>query len=224
MMETGFQTDDAAGFRYRRNWLDFRLRRLVVENEGLTIDTGGLLLKKEAFLPADEIVGFRYGVQWIRGIYFYVALDFYFYFLLKDKTVVTLSYRSHYGFGKDKHHQFFSEVLDAIWNRIIVRQIKEALQQLNEGNEITIHQVRLSREGVTIRQSGFITDEWVFIPWQDVATADYASYFVIYSVKDKARINCSYRYLDDWNTALLNSVIRTVLQHLNEENDESAYA
>jgi hypothetical protein len=206
--------NNSRSFEYRRSWLDFRKRKVEVGVDGITIDTGLPFLKKEKYLSKDKIEGFRYGIHWVRGIYFYVALDFKFYFLLKDQSVVSLTYRSYYGHAKEQHHELFSQVLDTIWNLIFVQRMKEILQALNEGKEVIVSKVKLSEKGVTIRRGGIIVDEENFIPWQEVATADYASYFVIYSTKDKTHINCSYRYLDDWNTALLNGVIRTILEHV----------
>lgn len=214
-MKIDFQSKEATGFEYRRSWLDFRKRKFVVADDGINIDTGFPYFKSEKFIPANQIAGFRYGVHWVRGIYFHVALDFHLYFLLQNKTVIPFSFRSYYGVRKGEYHTFYTELINTVWNRLFVSRVKEMLQQLNDGGEVEINKVRISNRGVTIVQSGFLSDEKVFIPWEEAGTADYATYFVIFSKKDKARFNCSYRYADDWNTMLLNSVLRTVLDNLN---------
>ncbi len=214
-MDIDFETKEATGFEYRRSWLDFRKRKLVIEDSGIKIDTGHPYFRNEKFIPADQIKGFRYGIKWVRGIYFYVALDFHLYFLLHDKQVIPFTFRCYYGVGKERGHRFYTSLINAVWNRLFVSRVKEMLQQLNDGSEIEISKVRMNSRGVVIIQSGFISDEKVLIPWEEVGTADYATYFVIYSKKDKARINCSYRYMDDWNTMVLNGVLRTLLEYSN---------
>lgn len=213
-MKTDFQTKEATGFEYRRSWLDFRKRHLVVEDSGIKIDTGLPHLKSEQFIPGDQIAGFRYGVKWVRGIYCYVALDFHLYLLLRNNKVIPFTYRCYYGIKKEAYHRFYADVINTVWNRIFVSRVKEMLQQLNEGKEIEINKVQINKSGVTIVQSGFISDQKLFIPWEEVGTVDYATYFVVFSKKDKARLNRSYRYLDDWNTMLLNGVLRSVLDNI----------
>ena len=187
-MKTISNTRASALFEYRRGWFDFRRRELEVMENGLKIDTGLPLLSNEKFIPYHQIEGFRYGIKWIRGFYFHVAIDFRFYFLLKDKTSIALTYRTYYGLRKKQYHQLFGEILDAVWNRIFVRRVKELLELLNSNNEITINDVRISKEGVNIRTSGIIMSEWTFIPWTELDTSDYMTYFVIYSKKDKAKM------------------------------------
>ena len=219
-MDIDFETKEATGFEYRRSWLDFRKRKLVIEDSGIKIDTGLPYFRNEKFIPADQITGFRYGIKWVRGIYFYVALDFHLYFLLHDKQVIPLTFRCYYGVGKERGHRFYTSLINAVWNRLFVNRVKEMLQQLNDGSEIEINKVRISNRGITIVQSGFLTDEKVFIPWEEAGTVDYATYFVIFSKKDKARLNCSYRYADDWNVSLLNAVICSVLEQVKDTSAE----
>lgn len=213
-MKTISNTRAATLFEYRRGWFDFRRREFEVKDDGIMIDTGLPMLSNERFIPYHQIEGFRYGIKWVRGFYFHVAIDFRFYFLLKDKSTIALTYRTYYGLRKKQYHQLFGEMLDAIWNRIFVRKIKELLGLLNDNKEININDVTINKDGVTIRTSGIIMSERTFIPWNELDTSDYMTYFVIFSKKDKAKINCSYRYADDWNVALLNAVVRTVLSNL----------
>ena len=213
-MKTISNTRAATLFEYRRGWFDFRRREFEVKDDGIMIDTGLPMLSNERFIPYYQIEGFRYGIKWVRGFYFHVAIDFRFYFLLKDKSTIALTYRTYYGLRKKQYHQLFGEMLDAIWNRIFVRKIKELLGLLNDNKEININDVTINKDGVTIRTSGIIMSERTIIPWNELDTSDYMTYFVIFSRKDKAKINCSYRYADDWNVALLNAVVRTVLSNL----------
>jgi hypothetical protein len=59
--------------------------------------------------------------------------------------------------------------------------------------------------------NGIIKEEPKTIPWEEVRTRDYRNYFAIYSIENPTNINRGYNYKDDWNTGVLYSVVRTIL-------------
>ena len=86
------------------------------------------------------------------------------------------------------------------------------LNRFYKGEAITIGRVIITQDAITIIASGVLKDDKKTISWEHLATKDYRTYFAIYSSIDAAKTNATFSYLKDWNTAVLFSVIRTILR------------
>ena len=76
-----------------------------------------------------------------------------------------------------------------------------------------IGDVKFCEKGVTIKISGFASEEDKLILWEDMDTKDYYTYFTIFSKSNAININRDYSYMYDWNTDLLFNVINTFLNN-----------
>lgn len=196
----------------------FRKRQIHISSEGLLADEGFF---RKCHLPAGQIAGFRYGIRWIRGLYFLMAREFNFYFLLTNGRSKRIRFRCYYGIGRDRYNELYRHLLDEIWNRLLFSRVKEGLETFNREGQLTIGGVQLDRQGIHI-PTGYLTGPPVLsISWNDAGTADYVTYFVLYSKKDKARVNYSFRYHDDWNVLLLNSMICSLISCIEPSGNAS---
>ena len=94
------------------------------------------------------------------------------------------------------------------------------MTKLHETNDISIGNVRITKEKLTIKVAGILTEESREIPWDKVGVRAYHTYFSIYSTDDPANINHGYSYMDDWNTWVLYNFVHAVLEHNNSEMTE----
>jgi len=83
------------------------------------------------------------------------------------------------------------------------------LRQYSKGEPFTIGNTLFSPEGIIIKRSLLKSH---FIKWDKVRTKSYATYLAIYSADDPGGINGASNYLEDWNTSVLYSALRGILQ------------
>ncbi|CAA7197200.1 hypothetical protein CHRY9293_03254 [Chryseobacterium potabilaquae] len=76
----------------------------------------------------------------------------------------------------------------------------------------SIGDVHFDNKNISINVSGIFSQKRVKISWESVRTKNYFTYFAVYSQQNPKEINRSYYYLEDWNTNILYSVLRTILR------------
>jgi len=94
------------------------------------------------------------------------------------------------------------------------------LDRFYSDEEILINEVFITKTGIKFK-SGLLSTSTTFIKWDDLRTSNYQTYFVIYSIKNSKKINRAYYYIDDWNTGVLYSFLRTILNEkgIEKHND-----
>lgn len=154
-----------------------------------------------------DIEASRYGVRWIRLDVIF-GREYVVYIKDVNGRVHKINSRSFFGRNINKQHYQFAEILDAIWEYYFEDIIRKHLTQFEEGETFSIENLTLSTDGITIKQ----LLKSSFISWDKVRTSSYQSYFSIYSVDNPSGLNVASYYLEDWNTSVLFSVVRAILQ------------
>jgi hypothetical protein len=49
------------------------------------------------------------------------------------------------------------------------------------------------------------------IPWESAEIKDYYTYLAIFSATDASKTHATFGYLKDWNTVVLHSIVKTIL-------------
>ena len=69
-----------------------------------------------------------------------------------------------------------------------------------------------NKDYIELHISGIVSQKRIRISWENVRSRNYFTYFSIYSNENPAEINRGYSYKEDWNTNVLYSVTRTILE------------
>lgn len=207
-------------FTVKRGLLDCKLRQLIINSDFIKFEDKNLL--SNAFTQFDKhlIKDYRFGVKWIRGFEFTIGREYQIFIRNPDNKVLKINFKSFYGIKKNAHHKLYAEIISALWRFYFSDITSNFIEKFQKEEEFSIGKVHFTKDNLTINVSGILKEEKRTISWDRVKTRDYQTYFAIYSLDDPTNINRGYSYLDDWNTGLLYSVVRTILHYKNVKTDE----
>jgi hypothetical protein len=155
-------------------------------------------------LSAFEICEIRYGVKAINGYRF--RLGRVYCVDIKSVTgklikirLVSL-YRIRVKVLEDKYKQIIQALFANYFDKISLNFINS----FHDKVDFDILGVVFSQEGILLNKNSLP------IPWADVGNKNYWRYYSLFS-KSNPNNNKSFYYLTDWNTAVLHSVLKHIL-------------
>jgi hypothetical protein len=200
-------SDQIEGFQItiKRGWVDSRPRLLEINNEYLQLEDKDLINDPYTKFNKQEIQDYRFGIKWIRGFELTVGREYLVFVRNSSVKIIKISFKTFYGINKNRLHDNYSKILDELWQCYFGDITNNILASFSSGENISINNVLISIDGITIRNNQYII-------WENVRAQDYHTYFAIYSKDNPGKINAAYKYLDEWNTGVLYGVIRTILK------------
>jgi hypothetical protein len=207
-------------FIIKRGFLDNLPRKLTITPDFIEFQDKDNKINPFTRFDKDSIIGFRHGIKWIRGFEFTVGRDYQIFLQDKNHKILKIAFKTFYGINKQALSETYSQILRKIWDhyfRPITDTYLDKYWQLEPFELCNIH---FDQDGVRIKSTAKIFSKPAFIPWADLGTKDYKTYFVVYSTKDPSNVNCSFRYHDDWNVTILYSVIRTIEKYRELDAEE----
>lgn len=194
------------GNRFLRNF-----KRTFTLDEDYLEFKNNVVIKESTRFKATDIVAYRYGINWISYI-----LNFGREYIIEvqDRTgkILKVSLSSYFGINlKNKTHDH-AKMVDSLWDFYFEKIIVEHLNQFKAGNSIIIGEVKIENTGIFIRLDNGFSRKETFIEWHLVETKRYRTYYSIFSSANPSQINRGYSFKNDWNTAVLYSVVEQILQ------------
>jgi hypothetical protein len=206
-------------FIFKRSFTDGKQRRLVFNEENFKFedkDFGNYLF---TIFNKEEITDYRFGIRWIRFEFTY-GREYQIFVRNKENKVIKISFKSYFSRKKNILHKLYSDILTELWNYYFEDIINSFIDKHNNSQEFSIGDVLFTKDNIELNISGIFNQKKVVIPWDKIRTRAYNSYFSIYSIDNPSDINRGYSYIEDWNTNVLYSVIRTLLKQKNIETYE----
>jgi hypothetical protein len=209
---------DPKEFIIRRGITDNYPRKLILNQSEIKFDSKDL--KNDSFITfqKDEIVEYNFGVKWMR-YKFVFGREYIITIRNNDNQIIKINFKTYFGRKKDQYHKLCNEILASLWDLYFGEIATKYIQKQELGDDIKIGEVIITKDGLTILSTASLKPKNEFIPWEKVRTRSYTTYFAIYSKDDAMNINRGYSYLNDWNTNVLHSVLKTLLKRKNIEND-----
>ncbi|MFM9986993.1 hypothetical protein, partial [Flavobacterium sp.] len=161
----------------------------------------------------SEITDYRYGVKWIRGFEFTIGREYQIFIKNQENKIIKINFKSFYGINKNLHFKNYSGILNSLWNFHFNKIASDFIEKFKNNEQFSIGNVHFSDENIIIETNSILKKKQNIILWKDLRTKDYRTYFAIYSQENPSNINQCYNYKDDWNTAILYTVIRTILKN-----------
>ena len=208
----GFKTMEEIKTIIKRGGLDNLKRELIINPDFIQFEDTDSKTTSPTRFEKESITEYRYGVEWFSGFYLPVGLQFKVHLRNSENKIIKINFRSFYGYRKKELALLLSNIVDALWEFYFAGVADNFLRKLHDGESIEIGDARISSEGITLKKKGSRKVQENFIPWNDVGTQNYQSYFAIFS-KNTPTINGAYYYMSDWNTAILFSIVRAILLH-----------
>jgi hypothetical protein len=190
----------------KRGLTDPVSRELIINGDYITFQNKSFT--KDAFTTffKNEITDYRFGIYWLRlDITF--GRQYKIYIRNKENQILKITFKSYLKYKVNTLHQQYCDILDAIWKFHFSEITDNYLKQFENGEEFTLGSIRFSKDGLYVNKKNDL------IKWEDVRTSNYYSYFAIYSEKDPSKVNSQFNYMNDWNTTVLYSTLRTILKY-----------
>ncbi len=198
-------------FSIKRGLLDNRERKLIINPECIKFENKDSKSDTYTQFNKESIVEYRYGIKWIEGIYFTIGREYQIFIRNSENNILKINFKSFYGFQKKEYHNKFADIVNSIWNYFFSEISESYLTKFQNNENFGIGNVVFTKNHLTINVNGIIKEEPKTIPWEKVGTRDYQTYFAIYSTDNPTDIYRGYNYLTDWNTDILYSVVRTII-------------
>jgi len=190
-------------------------RRLIINEQFLFFERNAIAVNPEQAFGKQDITGYNYELQWIR-----FELPFGRRYVIRvknaDNKVLSIKITRYFKIGTDTAHKEFNEILSAIRSCFFDYVIDRYLEQHNTHQDFNVETINFTKDGITL-PTEFKLAQPVFLPWEDIRTKNYYSYFTIYSASDPGNKYFTFSYANDWNTDMVYSVLRTILRNKNIE-------
>lgn len=181
-----------------------RVRKLTIDPEFIEFDNTNLYTDRATRLNRGEVEGIRFGVKWLSGYKFVIGRTFCIDIKGPENRIIKIRLTTFYGIRKTTLQQKYSLIFDALMGTHHNDMLNKSIRQFNAEGVVQILNTTFSWDWVLIKGKQ--------VPWEDLGTKAYTTYYALFSKKDPT-IYQSYSYLEDWNTALVYSLSRHILNH-----------
>ncbi len=191
----------------RRGLTDNAKRKLHIGPDAIRFENKNRVGATYTTFPADDITDFRFGINWhvFRGITF--GREYRIFVRTRQGEVLKIHFNSYFGRHKKTYSELYGQIVNAIWKHHFIRIMQEFLSEFEKGETFRIGDVVLHPDGLLLKKN-----DQQLLPWNDVQTKNYATYFSIYSKKNPADINYGFSYHLDWNTEVLKRVVEHIIK------------
>lgn len=198
-------------FIIRRGISDNNSRQLILHDDFLKFENKDLSNDTFTTFAKNQISEYSFGVKWIR-FYFVFAREYIINIRNSENEIIKINFKTYFGRKKKVYHEQCNQILTALWENYFDLIASNFIKKQEAGEEFNIGEVLFLEEGIIIKTNSSIRQKKALIPWEKIATKTYATYFAIYAVDNAEITNRGYSFLNDWNTAVLRSVLLTLLE------------
>ncbi len=175
------------------------------DKKELTIDKEFLEFDGQNF-SKFEIAEFRFGIKPIKEFGGGFRIGRIYCIDIRNVTAQIIKIRliSVYHINKKKLGKKYREILETLFENYINDISSGFIKMFNQKIDFAILGLKFTHDGVQLKDKDSI------ISWIDLDARNYTRYFSLSSISDKNYSRAFY-YLSDWNTCVLYSVSRTIL-------------
>lgn len=195
----------------KRSFFDNSNRELIINSEYIKFEDKDHKNNSFSIFKKEEITDYRYGIRWINGFKFIIGREYQIFIKNNNNDIIKINFSTYYGRKINEYHKKYVKITEHLWDNFFKDIAISYIEKLKNGESFTIGKIEFSNEGILF-SNGILKKSISKIDWQDLETKNYQTYFAIFSKNNPANINCCLYYKDDWNTAIIYSIIRTYLK------------
>lgn len=185
-----------------------RKRELVLDKEFLTYDNKDRIGVPPAKIAKQDIADFRFGVRWIKGYSFIIGRIYCVDIKSSSGELIKIRLKSLYGVNRQLLAEKYETIVNTLYNNYFDDVTRQYLKLYADGADFEILGIYFRQDGILMSKKGDL------IVWEDIGTRSYATYYALY-IKSNPTVYKAFEYLNDWNTGILYSVSRGILQRRN---------
>lgn len=176
-------------------------KRFVLNDESLIMMDDS---KPDSYveIPIGNIRSFRFGINWIKGLYVSFGRQYLIEIKDNDDYIVPIKFYSYYGLRRGVYNEIYIQLIKAIWEHYFLQQARHYLNLYDLNLPIEINKLIINKTGIEWQDNS--------INWNELAISNYITYFVLHN-KNNAKINKSFNFKNDWDAYLLQSIIITLM-------------
>ncbi len=180
-----------------------RKRKLILSPNYIEFEDNDLANGSNTKFETKDINSFRYGVKWINGYAFTFGRIYSIEIKNNEGKIIHLKLKSIYGIRKNELFQKYASIINSLLDLYFIPIAEKHIQLYYNKEEFNFGPIKITPEGIELKNKKTIL-------WKDLYTKNY---YTKYSVSSKTNKNdyCIFEYNEDWNTAVLFSVIEKIL-------------
>jgi hypothetical protein len=204
----------------RRGITDNCSRELIINEHYLSFEDKDTVNNNLTTFYKNEIDAYRFGIKWTT-FYFTFGREYQIFIKNKVGKEIKINFKTYCGNKKHEYHSKYQEILDSLWDNYFSEIINNYIEKHNKGEDFQIEDVVFTKDYISLKVDNLVKQKEIKILWNDIRTKNYQTYFAIYSITNPKDLNKAFSYLDDWNTGIIYSVLRTILRDKNIESYNS---
>jgi hypothetical protein len=177
-------------------------KKITFKINGITIEKTRSF-EPAVFTPTEDMVAFRYGVNWIKGYAFTIGRQYIIQLKDSQNQVSSIKLGSYYGVKRNAYYKIWSGLINQLWNNYFA-------SQLNYYQELCAIKQEFDLCGVKFQPFGISWDSGSLF-WNEIALSNYRTYFMIHA-KDNPKKNKSSNFKNDWNALILQSLLKQIIK------------
>lgn len=191
-------------FTIVRGLFDNRKRQLIIDKNFIKFENSDFKSHLFTTILKEDLVGFRYGFEMIKGLEFNIGREYKIFLKIKDNKELKINFKLFYARKLQEKHQLYNDIVNCIWNYYGVDLVENYLEKYQQnvsfsicGVEITSNQIRFGKK---------------YIDFVDLEIKEFFHYFTIQSKKDAYNNKMLY-FLKDENAVILFSVLKQIIKN-----------
>lgn len=177
-------------------------KRLTFTARGLKIERT-LSFEPIVFLPAENILSFRYGVKWIKGYAATFGRQYIIQIQDSEKKIFTIKLSSYYRIRSKAYHKIWSEIFSGLWNNYFIHIYNYYSDLYSIKQDFELSTVKFNKFGISWGGDGLF--------WNEIALSNYRTYFMIHH-KDDFKKTHSCNFMNDWNAVVLQCLLKKIVE------------
>jgi hypothetical protein len=199
-------------FTIRRGILDNAPRKLILNPKYIKFESNDLAINPFITFEYHEITEFRFGMKWI-SLEVTFGREYFIYIRNNKKEVMKINFKTYFGNKKTEYQNLYREIIINLEKLYFGNIVDEYLKKYQREESFKIGEVSFSKDFVKIGVSRILKDSENIILWKNLRIKEYQTYITIYSVEDPKNINRVYSYFEDWNSLVLCSFLKSILNY-----------
>ena len=199
-------------FTIRRGILDNAPRKLILNPEFIKFESNDLVTNLYTIFQSKEIAEIRFGMKWIS---FEVTFgrEYLIFIRNTEKKVIKINFKTYFGNKKTEYQNLYRDIVVKLEELYFGKIVDDYSEKYEKRENFQIGEVFFTKDNIKIAVSGILKETERIISWENIRIKEYYSYIALYSAEDPENINRGFSYLEDWNSLVLCSFMKSVLNY-----------
>ena len=179
-----------------------RNRKLIISQDLITYEDSDWKNISDTTFKKGEIVGFRFGIEPIKGYIFTIGWLYRVDIKGNDNRIMKIRFTSLYNIRNKQLQEKYSAIIDAFFDNHQDNIINKYIEIFNTHSKVEILETTIKWDSVQFNGNNIF--------YHDLGVKEYARYFTLFS-KSNPKIYKAYNYRNDWNAAVVYSICKRLM-------------